>query len=361
MKVKKIEPNLYIQTNKSGRESWMARFKIDGKDVWRGLGLCKYVSKTQARSDMLRLKSALQTGIAPLTIRTAPTFEEILIPAIDDIQTSKQWKTEQMRQRWVQTLTDYALPHLGKIHVDKIEAADILKTLKPIWTTKPVLASRLRMRIEAVLNWCALMKHRSGPNPASWRGNLEFALPQTAKIHKVKHHEALTMDEVKTVVRYCKDHPSTVSGVLLFVIATVGRVSECIKVRRSEIEGDVWVVPADRMKAGKTHRVPLTAMAFTALRMGQERTEIIFKGVRSNHVAVDSPRLKLCAILNRKVTCHGIRSTFKDWCSREGVDEIVSELSLAHKWGNAVTSAYLRDDLLKRRLELLKKWEKVVS
>lgn len=361
MKVRKIEPNLYIQTNKSGRESWMARFKIDGRDVWRGLGLVKYVSKTQARSDMLRLKSALQTGEAPVTIRTSPTFAEILTPAIDDIQASRQWKAGVMRGRWVQTLTDYALPHLGTLHVDKIEASHILKTLKPIWKEKPVLASRLRMRIEAVLNWCALMKYRSGPNPATWRGNLEFALPQLSKIHTVKHHEALTMDELKQVVKYCKEHPSTVSGILLFLIATLGRASECIKVRRSEITDGIWTIPAERMKAGKAHRVPLTAMAISGLRMGQERGEIIFKGFSTAYVSLDSPRLKLCDIVGRKVTAHGIRSTFKDWCSREGVDEIVSELSLAHKWGTAVTSAYLRDDLLERRRRLLEKWEKAVN
>lgn len=361
MKVKKVEPNLYIQTNKSGNDSWMARFKIDGRDLWRGLGLCKYVSKTQARADMLKLKSALQTGNAPLSVRTAPTFAEILIAALDDIETSKQWKSPKMRPRWEHSLTTYALPTLGQIQVDKIEASDILKCLRPLWKTKPVLASRLRMRIEAVLNWCALMKYRSGPNPAIWRGNLELALPQLTKVHTVKHHEALTMDEIKKVVAYCQSHPSPVSGLLLFIIATVGRVGECVKVRRSEIKDGVWTVPPERMKAGKMHRVPLTPMALEGLRMGQGRNEIIFKGMSTAYIASDSPRLKLIDILGRKVTAHGIRSTFKDWCSRKGVEEIVSELSLAHKWGTAVTSAYLRDDLLERRLKLLNRWMKAVG
>lgn len=361
MKVRKIEPNLYIQTNKSGRESWIARFRVEGKDVWRGLGICKFVTKTQARADMLRLRSALQTGEAPVSVRTAPTFAEILQPAIEDIAMSRQWKSPIMRHRWEQTLTDYVLPHVAKIPVDKLEATDILNALKPIWVKKPVLASRIRMRIEAVLNWCTMKKYRSGPNPASWKGNLEFALPRTSKVHEVKHHEALTLDEVRRVVRYCKEHPSVVSGALLFIIATVGRVGECIKVRRSEIRDGVWTVPAERMKAGKEHRVPLTDLAILGLSMGHKRNEVIFTGQKADYIAADSPRQKLNSILGRKVTAHGIRSTFKDWCCRECVDEIVSEMSLAHKWGNAVTNAYLRDDLLERRLKVMKRWEKAVS
>lgn len=361
MKVRKIEPNLYIQTNKSGSESWIARFRVGGKDVWRGLGNCKFVTRTQARSDMLKLRTALQSGEAPVSMRTAPTFAEILQPALDDIAMSRQWRSPIMRHRWEQTLTAYILPHLAKIPVDKLETTDILNALKPIWIKKPVVASRTRMRVEAVLNWCMMRKYRTGPNPASWKGNLEFALPRTSKVHEVKHHEAMTMDEIKRVVSYCKTHPSVVSGLLLFIIATVGRVGECLKAKRSEIRGGVWTVPAERMKAGKEHRVPLTDLAILGLSMGHKRNEIIFPGQASEYVSADSPRQKLNAILGRKVTAHGIRSTFKDWCSREGIDEIVSEKALAHKWGNTVTNAYLRDDLLERRLEAMKHWEKAIS
>ena len=361
MKARKIEPNLYIQTNKSGSESWLARFDIDGKTVWRGLGLVKHVTKKQAREDLQQLRVALRTGDEPLRVRTAPTFAEILPRALDDIQNSRQWKSPVMRHRWEQTLSDIALPALGEMPVDKIEPADILKCLKPTWKTKPVVTSRTRMRIEAVLNWCTLNKYRSGANPATWRGNLEFVLPKLSKVHTPEHHEAPTMQELKTVVKYCREHPSVVSGVLLFLIATVGRVRECSKVRRKEIVKDVWTVPADRMKANGAHRVPLTDLAKEGLAMGDKRNDLIFQGAKGGAIAVDSPRLKLISILGRKVTAHGIRSTFKDWCARNGVDELLSEKALAHVWGNRVTSAYLRDDLLERRRKLMIKWSKALS
>ena len=359
MKARKIEPNLYIQTNRSGSESWVARFDVGGKTVWRGLGLVKYVTKAKAREDLQRLRILLRTGDEPVRVRTAPTFAEILPRALDDIENSRQWKNAKMRHRWEQTLADIALPVLGKLQVDKIEPADVLKCLKPTWAAKPVVTARTRMRIEAVLNWCTLNKYRDGANPASWKGNLEFVLPKVSKVHTVEHHEAPTLAELKTVVKYCRSHPSVVSGVLLFIIATAGRVSECIEVRRKEIKDDVWTVPAERMKANGAHRVPLTDLAREGLAMGDKRTDLIFHGAKEGTIAVDSPRLKLITILGRKVTAHGIRSTFKDWCSREGVDEVVSEKALAHSFGNKVTSAYLRDDLLERRKRLMQKWAKV--
>ena len=361
MKCRRVEPNLYIQVNKSGTESWVARFDINGKTVWRGLGLVKFVTKTQAREDMQRLRISLRTGEEPTRVRTAPTFAEILPRALDDIQNSRQWKFGEMRHRWEQTLNAIAVPVIGNIPVDKIQPDDVLRCLKPTWTTKHDTTSRTRMRIEAVLNWCALMKYRSGANPASWRGNLEFALPRGSKVKPVKHLEALTIEEVKRVVAYCRKNPSVVNGAILFIIATVGRVRECTEVRRSEIDGDIWTVPAERMKAGKPHRVPLTDLAREGLAMGHPRNDAIFFGQKATFINPEVPRLKLIKILDRQVTAHGIRSTFKDWCSKNGVDEILSEKALAHVFGNKVTSAYQRDDLLERRRRVMTKWAKAIS
>lgn len=361
MKIRNVGQNLYIQENASGSESWIVRVRINGKQIWRGLGNVKYVSKKQAREDAQRILLALRSGDAPIAMRTAPTFSEILPLALNDIQNARQWKDTKMRRRWESTLASIAVPVLGKMPVDRIETNDVLRCLKPTWITKPVITSRTRMRIEAVLNWCTMKKYRKGPNPATWKGNLEFALPLTSKIHVVRHHEAPTVEDLRKVVAYCRAHPSIVSGIILLIIATAGRVQECARIHRDEIDGDVWTVPADRMKANGIHRVPLTSMAKEALAMGSPRNAVIFPGVIKTYTSLGSPRLKLIDILKRPVTAHGIRSTFKDWCSREGVAEVVSEKALAHKWGNETTEAYLRDDLLARRRDLMEKWAKTLS
>ena len=203
---------------------------------------------------------------------------------------------------------------------------------KDIWETKNETASRVRMRLEAVINWAIRHKYRKLANPATWRGNLEFDLPPVAKVKHVKHHSSMTFEEAKQVVSYLLDHPSVVSAAILFGLATAARVNEFRFAKWEEIDGDTWYVPPERRKDSKTypHRVPLNQLAKTALSMvdGKKHSEFIFVNGRGNVIALDSPRLKLIDILKKRVTMHGCRSTFSDWCAENGKDPVLREKSL---------------------------------
>ncbi|MDO4936683.1 MAG: site-specific integrase [Sutterellaceae bacterium] len=270
------------------------------------------------------------------------------------IEKVKRWKNAKSYQQWYQSLNDYAMPTLATIRVDKISTNDILNCLEPIWYDKPETANRVRARIGAVMDWCRVRGYCSGVNPASWRGNLDTVLPSRYKIQQPKHHEAPTIQELKTVVEYCMAHPSPVSGALLMVIATATRITEVRGALAEEIIHGIWNIPADRMKAKKPHRVPLSTLADVALSMAKD------KGLLFTHqgkqLGSDSPRVKLTMIVGRKVTVHGIRSTFRDWCAREKVPDAVAEKCLAHAYGDKTVQAYFRDDLLDHRKSVMQKW-----
>ena len=254
----------------------------------------------------------------------------------------------------------YVEPVIGDRKIDDIEREDVLAVLMPIWETKNETASRVRMRLEAVINWAIRHKYRKLANPATWRGNLEFDLPPVAKVKTVKHHGSMTFEEAKQVVSYLLDHLSVVSAAILFGLATASRVNEFRLARWDEIKGNTWYVPSERRKDGKPypHRVPLNHLAKTALSMvdGKKRGEFIFVNGRGNVIALDSPRLKLIDILKKRVTMHGCRSTFSDWCAENNKSETLREKSLMHATGNEVAQAYQRSDLLEQRRVLMDEW-----
>ena len=218
-------------------------------------------------------------------------------------------------------------------------------------------ASRVRMRLEAVINWAIRHEYRQDANLATWRGNLEFDLPPVSKVKKVEHHASMTFDEARQVVSYCLSHPSPVSASIIFGLATASRVNEFRLARRNEIVNDVWIVPESRRKDKKPypHRVPINSLAMAALNMVKDSEDFLFINKHGDVICADSPRLKLTAILNRKVTMHGCRSTFRDWCAENGVDRVLAEKCLMHATGNEVEQAYQRSDLLEQRRPIMQK------
>ncbi len=349
---KQIAPNLILRTRSNGNSFYSARFKKNGKLIERSLGSADLLTLKQAKLALAQLMLEFDVE----TKKTALTFKEATERALKDIANVKQWRNAKSEHQWRQTLTDYALPYLGRKDVAEITRDDILDVLMRIWNDKPETANRLRGRIESVMAWCIRRGFRKDSNPATWRGNLEFDLPRRSKVSAVKHHEAMTFDEVKKAVAYCLNHPSPVSAAILFGIATASRVGEFRFARKEEIVKDVWMVPPERRKDSKPypHRVPLSELAKKAVKMAKGKDHLFVSdfGV----IAADSPRLKLVAIVGRPVTMHGCRSVFRDWCAENGIDRVLAEKSLMHATGNEVEQAYQRSDLLEQRREVMQKW-----
>ncbi len=355
MALKTIAPNLYIKTI-NNRHYWLARIQINNRRIDRSLGAVECVTLREAKRKLAELLLDPDLGKEKKP-KNMNAFSEVWPKALDDIESVKRWKHNRSKDQWEQSLRDYAEPILGAMPVDQITVDDVLQVLKPIWTTKTETASRVRMRLEAVFSWAIVKGLRPAPNPAVWAGNLALFLPAKSKVADKKHHEAPTFDELKKVVKYCREHPSPVSGVLLLIIATAGRVTEIRGAEAREFVGDVWTVPNIRMKTEQQmpHRVPISELARIALEMG-ETSGYVFTADGKRPVALDSPRLKLVDILDRKVTVHGIRSTFRDWCARERIDDNAAEKCLAHRVGDATVQAYFRDDLFEQRRDIMARW-----
>lgn len=347
-------------TRDNGKSFYVAKFKKNGRSIERSLGCTDDVSLKTAKLQLARLmldfENEDQKEKAPPKKKDGLSFKEATDLAIKDLALVKQWKNERSEHQWRQTLTDYALPLIGNLDVATITREDVLLVLKPIWFEKAETASRLRMRIEAIINWAIRHDYRNDSNPATWRGNLEFDLPARAKVQKVEHHTAMTLEQIKTAVSYCLTHPSPVSAAILFGIATATRVSEFRLAKRSEINGDVWNVPPERRKDTKPypHRVPLSKLAKKALEMAKG-DDFIFVS-KYGVIAADSPRLKLIDIIKSPVTMHGCRSTFRDWCAENNIDRVLAEKSLMHVTGTEVEQAYQRSDLLEQRRPVMQAW-----
>jgi integrase len=251
----------------------------------------------------------------------------------------------------------YAFPEIGNLPLDEIDTTHIQKILSGIWNTKPETAARVRGRIERILSSATITKHRQGINPAQWNGYLEHLLPPTPK--STKHHEALPYKEMTSFIALIRETERVSALALEFTILNAARTGEVINARREEIEGDIWTIPANRMKARKKHQVPL----------GKRSLELIeiAKSIDPNSAYLFSNKGKPLSnmtmlILTRKYapnkTVHGFRSTFRDWVAEETEHSPeVAEMALAHTIGNQVEAAYRRGNLLDRRRRLMNDWE----
>ena len=351
-----IAPNLFI-LERGNNKYYVARITMNGKQIDRSLG---NVVTTSLREAKIKLNQLLMFGPEEKEVKTKViTLNDIYEKAIDAIALIKQWRSPISRRQFEQTFRDYVLPVIGDKDIEEIDTKAILSVLLPIWFDKTETASRVRMRLEAVFAWLIHERLRKNPvNPATWSNALEFDLPSKAKIKTEKHHEAMTIDETRQAVAYCLSRPSPVSAAILFGIATCTRLNEFLHAHWNEIDmkHGVWSVPPERRKDGKDfpHRVPLSTLAKKAIAMAaSEGNLFVWKG---QVICRDSPRAKLRDIIKRPVTMHGCRSTFRDWCAVKGVDHAVAEKALSHQWGNEVTNAYLRNDLLDKRRELMQQW-----
>jgi integrase len=276
------------------------------------------------------------------------------------------WRNPKHAAQWKATLATYASPVLGKLPVQAADVGLVMKVLEPIWATKPETAGRVRGRIEAVLDWAAARRYRTGENPARWKGLLDKLLPARSKVRKIEHHAALPYDELAAFLVALRAQEGTSARALEFAILTAGRTGEVIGARWDEIDTrpKVWTVPPDRMKGGREHRVPLSDAALTILdRMAAVReNDFVFPGDRRAGLSNMALLMTLRRMGRDDLTAHGFRSTFRDWAGNEThFPRELAEAALAHVVGDKAEQAYRRSDALEKRRRLMDAWASYCS
>ena len=355
---------LYLVVDKSGAKRWVFLFRRDGTLREMGLGGLKSVTLARARELAGEARANLQAGVDPIAAKNnapvvVPTFGE---EADDFIEAMKpQFRNEKHIAQWEMTLRDYAAPLRAK-RVDQITTADVLEVLKPIWLSKPETASRLRGRIERVLDAAKARGHRSGENPALWRGHLDKLLPKRRKLSR-GHHAAMPYEDVPAFVAELRQREAMAARALEFTILTAARSGETFGATWKEIdlEAALWVVPAKRMKAGREHRVPLTPRAVEMLtelaELGAEPDAYVFPGQKEGRPLSIMSMDMILRRMKVDFTVHGFRSSFRDWAGEEtSFPREVAEAALAHVVGDETERAYRRGDALEKRRRLMSAW-----
>lgn len=367
---KALTPGRYFDTTKglhllvkdNGRKYWICRFTWAHERHERSFGPYPEVPLAEAREKALRLRQAIRRGENPLAetqtevVPTRPTFSTF---AFEFIRThAAQWRNAKHVDQWRNTLRDYAFPIIGEIPVDQVTTDHILRILTPIWSEKTETASRLRGRIERVLGAATAQQLRSGLNPAQWRGHLEYTLPAPKRVKRVTHHAALAYRMVHDLIGVLQNKDCVSALALEFLILTAARTGEVRFAKWSEIQDNLWIVPADRMKGRKEHRVPLTDRCLEILAIARSvlgNAEYIFH--RNGRPLSNVAMAKLLEGIVPGYTVHGFRSTFRDWAAEETEHPSdVAEMALAHKIENPVEASYRRGDLLNRRRRLMEDW-----
>lgn len=374
---------LYLKLGRGGRASWIFRYKLAGKSRDMGLGRHSEVSLAAAREKAAEARKLSRSGVDPLAHRNeelerrrlakeverlaqdaakakATTFKEVALGYIADHKPG--WKNTKHAQQWQNTLTTYAFAEIGNLSTQEIGTQHVLKILKPIWTVIPETASRVRNRIELVLDAAKAMGLREGENPARWRGHLDKLLPPRAKVRAVKHHAALAWTELPAFMEPLEKAEDLSVKALRFTILTACRTNEVLGSTWAEVDlaAKVWTIPASRMKAGKEHRVPLSTAAvdlLTALPRVQGNNHL-FAGARKKRPLSNMAMLMALRRMQRApLTTHGFRSTFRDWASEvTHFPREVCEQALAHTIENAVEAAYRRGDLFEKRRIMMEDW-----
>jgi integrase len=371
---------LYLQVTGDGARSWVYRFMLKGKERYMGLGSASVVTLKRAREltdDARRLKAE---GIDPIERRRqhevaskaeaakAIIFREAAKQFIDNHKVG--WKNPKHRQQWTNTIDTYTNPVFGDLLVGEIDTALVMKVLQPIWTVKPETASRIRGRIEAILDAAKTQGQRSGENPARWKGHLANLLPAKGKVRRVRNHPALPFPAVPAFMELLRARPSLSARGLEFTILTATRCNESANAhwREIDLEAAVWDIPAERMKRERPHRVPLVGRALEILKSfpADQRSGWIFPGVgkREGRAMSEAALEKMLHLMGdwrdkagQRITCHGFRSSFRDWVGeRTNFPREAAEVALSHKVGTETERAYQRGDLFEKRRKLMEAW-----
>ncbi|MFS2100365.1 tyrosine-type recombinase/integrase [Variovorax sp. Varisp85] len=366
---------LYLYVNDAGARSWVLRTMVGSKRRHMGLGGFPDVPLARAREKARAARDDVSQGIDPIAQRkaavsllraqqaTEKTFQQAAEGFLE--AHGDTWKNPKHRAQWTSTLKTYVYPVMGNLLIRDVGQEHVLAALEPIWKTKNETASRLRGRIENVLDWATVRKYRTGENPARWKGHLDMLLPAPGKIQKVEHHRALPIDATAAFMADLRQREGTAAKALEFTVLCAARSGEVRGAVWPEFDLDagVWTIPPERMKATKEHRVPLPESALRILR-AQPRlkdNELVFPSARGKQLS----DMSMTAVMRRMevdAVPHGFRSTFRDWArERTNYPRDLAEQALAHALDNKVEAAYRRGDALEKRRLMMQEWDDFCS
>ena len=386
-------PGLALQVSATGAKSWVLRVMVLGRRRDLGLGGYPEVSLAVARDKARDFRQQIREGIDPAEAARAKRLGDraAAMRAVTFADAARQyieshrsgWKNKKHAMQWENTLASYAVPHIGSLAVGDIGVAHVLEVLEQqvtlrrsnedaalavgataktarLWEARTETATRVRQRIELILDWCKGRGLRSGDNPAAWKGCLDAQLPNPNKLKRVEHHPAVPFDEVGGFMSELRTREGTAARALEFTILTVARSDETRSMRWAEVDLDagVWTVPASRMKAGREHRVPLSQPAQSLLRSLPrcEGVEYVFPG-KTGKALSNMTMTAVMRRMGREEVPHGFRSTFRDWASeRTSYSGEMAEAALAHVIKNAVEAAYRRGDQMEKRSKMMNDW-----
>jgi integrase len=354
---------LALQVSKDGARSWVFRFMLNGRERCMGLGSLNAVSLAKARQKAASARELLADGKDP--IETKHALRASLAPVMTFTRAAEEfiaahrsgWRSEKHATQWRRSLATLAQPLVGALPVQDINTDHVIAVLSPLWRDKHVTASRLRGRIENILDWATARRLRSGDNPARWKGHLEYLLPGRAR--NVEHFAALAYAKLPVFMVALRKQEGTAARALELLILTAARMSEATGARMEEIDlvAAVWTIGSERMKAGRSHRVPLSPPAIEIIRRSGSDAGFVFPGAKRGKPI---SRMALPLQLKRMgidCTVHGFRSTFRDWAAeRTDFPNEVIEMALAHTIRSKVEAAYRRGDLLEKRRVLMGEW-----
>ena len=369
-------PGLRLSIKPTGAKSWVLRTTVAGKRSDIGLGSYPAVTVAEAWARARTAMTSIYEGNNPIAQRRAQqaavtwTFKTCALAYIETHEPS--WKNAKHGKQWRNTLETYAYPHFGDKHIRDVDTEDVLKAIRPMWSTKNETMSRVRNRIELVLSWAAAQLYRpAGFNPAAWRGHLDQVLPRPSKVNKHKSFEAMPIDAMYEFMRRLADAQGNGARCLEFTILCACRSGESRGALWSELDLDTatWNIPAVRMKSERPHRVPLSPAAVKLLEVlpkfrdkNGKDIDLVFPGLRGDKPLSD---MSLTAVMRRfglTAVPHGFRSTFTDWCAeRTAFPPEVREMALAHSIGNETEAAYRRGDLFEKRRNLMTEWARFLS
>jgi integrase len=368
---------LYLQVTAQGSKSWIFRYRdlVTGKLRDMGLGSSLTVTLADARKAANGQRTLVAADVDPITARRAMaqqkaleaaramTFAQCAAAYIESH--GPAWKNAKHAQQWANTLSSYCHPVIGSIGVGEVDTALVLRILEPIWHSKPETASRVRNRMENILDWARARGYRAGENPARWKGHLNQLLPGKSARQRVLHHKALPFMQVGGLVARLHERPCIAALALEFTILTAARTNEVLGAMPDEFDlnAGVWTVPAARMKAGREHRVPLSARAVEIVRAALvPGSGFVFSGPRASKALSNMAMLNLLDRMGIEATVHGFRSSFRDWASEQtNFPHEVCEMALAHTIRNAAEAAYRRGDLFLKRRLLMDAWATFIA
>lgn len=364
---------LYLQVTASGAKTWIFRFSTAGRRREMGLGPISLVSLADARQKALDAKKLVAAGIDPLEAKSQQAAEQRL--AVAKLKTFREcaeeciasmrpkWSNVKHADQWSKTLETYAYPILGSLPVAGVDTQLVLQVLEPIWTKKTETASRVRGRIEAVLDYAKVRGYRDGENPARWKGHLAHTLPGKGNVAKVEHHASLPYPDLPAFWLRLQAHDGLGARALELCILTATRTGEVLGARWSELDLDarLWTIPAERMKADAEHRVPLSDPSVALLKkMAAIRlhdSDFVFHGQVARRSLSNMAMSMVLRRMKADVTVHGFRSTFRTWIAEQThFPDTVAEAALAHTIDDKVVAAYQRGTMLEKRRELMQAW-----